>query len=110
MEALLTQRRAALSVITVFELFCGATTPGQVEQLERLMSAVHPIALTHEAARKAAAFYVQLSGRGQLIGNQVLMLTATALELGIAVVTRNRAPFERIDGLEILSPQQVLAA
>ena len=109
-EALLTQRRAALSVITVFELFCGATTPGQVEQLERLISAVHPIALTHEAARRAAAFYVHLKRRGQLIGNQDLMLAATAMELGTAVVTRNLSHFERIDGLEILSPQQVLSA
>lgn len=108
-ERLLGDRRAALSVISVFELACGARRIEQVEQIETLISTIEPVALTHSAARRAGEYYLQLRRRGRLIGNQDLMIAATAAELGIAVLTRNHDHFSRIAGLEILSPEEVLA-
>ncbi len=108
-ERLLAQRRAALSVVSVFELFCGAQTPRQVAEIETLVSTVQPIDLTADAARRAGEYYVRLRGQGLLIGNQDLMLAAAAAELGIGVLTRNRGHFERIEGLAVLSPEEVLS-
>ena len=108
-ERLLDDRRAALSVISVFELACGAQRPEQIEQIETLVATIEPIALTRNAARRAGEYYLQLRSQGRLIGNQDLMLAATAEELGAAVLTRNRGHFSRIAGLEILSPEEVLA-
>ena len=107
-ERLLAERRATLSVISVFELACGAQRREQVEQIETLVSTIEPIQLTQDAARRAGAYYLQLRTQGRLIGSQDLMLAATATERGIAVLTRNHKHFSRIAGLEILSPEEVL--
>ncbi len=108
-ERLLGERRAALSVISVFELACGAQRPRQVEEIETLVSTIEPIVLTQNAARQAGEYYLQRRSQGRLSGNQDLMLAATAAELGIAVRTRNHDHFSRIADLEILSPEEVLA-
>lgn len=108
-ERLLTQRRAALSAVSVFELFCGATTPRQIEELETLAAAVPLLALSPQSARLAGRHYVELKQQGRLIGNQDLMLAGTAAELGLPILTRNRSHFSRIPDLETLSPQEILA-
>lgn len=106
-EALLLERRAAISLITVYELFCGATRPGQVEQLETLVEVLAPIPLTYAAVRLAAAEYVRLRRRGEMVSNEDLLVGVAALELGFPVLTRNRSHFERIEGLEVLTPPDV---
>lgn len=106
---LLGERRAAISVISVFELACGAQRQKQVEEIKTLVSTIEPILLTRSAAQKAGEYYLQLRSRGRLIDNEDLMVAATAIELDIAVLTRNRDHFSRIAGLEVLSPQTVLA-
>ncbi|MFQ5740971.1 MAG: type II toxin-antitoxin system VapC family toxin [Acidobacteriota bacterium] len=108
-ERLIGQRRAALSVVTVFELFCGATRPAQIEQLERMVGALEPVTLTCSSAQRAGQCYLQLRRQGRLIGNQDLMIAATALELGIPILSRNRPHFGRISALEVLSPEEVLS-
>ncbi len=105
---LLGERRAALSVISVFELACGAQRPRQIEQIETLVSTIEPMVLTRDAARRAGEYYLQLRSRGRLIGNQDLMIAATAAELDVAVLTRNIDHFSRIVGLEVLSPEEIL--
>jgi predicted nucleic acid-binding protein len=106
---LLAEHRAVLSAVSVFELFCGARGRGQIGQIAALASRLPPIELTGAAARRAGQQYVRLARRGRLIGNQDLMIAATAAELGIAVLIRNRSHFDHIEGLEILSPEEVLA-
>ncbi len=74
-----------------------------------LVSTIEPIELTRDAARRAGEYYLRLRSRGRLIGNQDLMIAATAAELGIAVLTRNHDHFSRLADLEVLSPEDVLA-
>lgn len=106
-DTLLTQRRAVLSAITVFELLCGIDNQNQAQQLETLVRSVPPIDLTSEAARHAAHHYIELRRTGSLIGNQDLLLAGTALEFHLPILTRNRQHFERIPDLEVLSPDQI---
>jgi tRNA(fMet)-specific endonuclease VapC len=106
---LLKERRAAWSVVSVFELFCGATRRRQIEELEVLLSRINPVPLSAVAARGAAEQYVRLRRQGKSVGNQDLLIGATAQELEIPVLTRNQEHFGRIDGLQLLSPEELLA-
>ncbi len=108
-ERLLLHGSAGLSVVTLYELLCGAQRDQQVEQLEDLERVVRPLPLSAEAARRAASEYRRLRRSGQLIGNEDLLLAASALELGVPVLTRNRSHFSRVDGLELVAPEDVLA-
>ena len=109
-EGLLHQRRAVLSVITIFELFCGVAKKRQAEQLEELVRLVPSLELTVEASRQAGRYYLGLRKDGSLIGNQDLLLAGTASEYQLPILTRNRRHFERIADLEVLSPEQLLAS
>ncbi len=101
-ERLLLEGRAGLSVVSLYELYCGAQRQDQVEQLETLQTTVEPIPLTAQAARRAAEQYRRLRREGRLIGNEDLLLAATALEMGAPIMTRNRQHFERVEGLELI--------
>lgn len=108
-ERLLRERRALLSVISAFELFCGTHKKRQQEQLESLLRVVPPIDLTRGAALSAARHYKKLRKSGSPIGNQDLLLAGTALDYQLPILTRNRKHFERITTLEVVSPEQLLA-
>ena len=108
-ETLLRERRALLSIISAFELFCGVRKKRQQEQIESLLRVVPPIDLAKGAAFHAANHYKRLSKAGSLIGNQDLLLAATALDYQLPILTRNRKHFERIPTLEVISPEQLLA-
>jgi predicted nucleic acid-binding protein len=106
-EKLLGERRAALSVVSAFELLCGATRPRQIEQLESLLKALDPLPLTLGAVRHAAVHYRRLRRDGLLIGNQDLLLAGAAIDLGWSILTRNRDHFARVAGLEVLAPLDI---
>ena len=106
-DTLLQQRRAVLSTITVFELLCGAGNSRQTQQLETLFRLVQTVDVTVDAARYAARHYTELRQTGSLIGNQDLLLAGTALEYHLPILTRNRQHLERIEDLEVLSPEQI---
>lgn len=108
-ETLLVEQRAVLSAVTVFELFSGVRDSAQAAPLEALIARLPPIELTGAAARRAGMLYANLARQGRLIGNQDLMLAASAAELGIPVLTRNRGHFDRVGGLEVLSPEEIAA-
>jgi predicted nucleic acid-binding protein len=106
-SALLHQKRAMVSSISAFELFSGVRTRSQEEQVETLIYHVPPLTLTVEAARQAAHHYRRLKRSGLPIGNQDLLLAGTALEYGLPLLTRNRKLFARVEGLEVLSPEEI---
>ncbi len=107
-ERLLRERRAVLSVVSAFELLCGAGKERQ-QQLENLFRVVPPVDLTRDAARHAAADYRRLRAAGSLIGNQDLLLAGTALEYQLPILSRNRKHFERLPKLTVVSPEELLA-
>ena len=108
-ERLLIERRALLSAVTVFELFAGITGKKRFEHLSKLVENLPTVPLSPLAARMAAEFYTRLKKRGKLIGNQDLMLAATAAELEIPVLTRNKKHFDQIPEISVLGPDEVLS-
>jgi predicted nucleic acid-binding protein len=103
-EQLLVERRACISSVTVFELCAGEKGKRRLEQLGLLVGAltVHP--LSGSMARRAASLYTSLKQTGRLIGNEDVLLAATALDLGVPVLTRNVKHFARIPDLTVIDP------
>lgn len=101
---LLEHRRFTFSVVTRYEIMRGLLAKGAVRQhqaFEQLCAASIVLPLTDEVALQAAAIYADLHTRGALIGDADILIAATAIANGLAVVTNNEAHFARIKLLTI---------
>jgi tRNA(fMet)-specific endonuclease VapC len=74
----------------------------RLEFIERLSTdvPVHPVTL--EIARLAGPIEGQQEARGIQFAFEDLLIGATALHLGYAILTLNRRDFERIPGLPVV--------
>ena len=55
-------------------------------------------------ARVHARLWAEMSAQGQRIGPRDLLIAATAVRLGAAVLTNNVAEFARVPGLVVRTP------
>jgi tRNA(fMet)-specific endonuclease VapC len=99
-----------ISAITVSELLVGvhlANSEARRNQrsafVESLISFVPVLDFSSDAARIHAGLYASLRQRGELIGANDLIIAATALQHGFAVLTGNEREFNRIPGLKVIS-------
>src|SRR5215475_6545274 len=100
---------AALSAVTAVELTHGiyrAKTDADRQRwqsfVEELFQAVAVYPLTLEVARLAGRIHGEQMGQGVSIDFPDLLIGATALHLGFAVVTLNLRHFKQIPGLSVL--------
>jgi len=98
-----------ISVITVSELLMGVQRANtEARKLKRsafveaIIREIPIIDFTPEVARIHAAIYGSLAERGQLIGAHDLMIAATAIAHGHALLTGNQGEFMRVPGLTVL--------
>jgi tRNA(fMet)-specific endonuclease VapC len=109
-EALLGEEDRAISVITVSELLhgvyraAGATRARRGAFVEHLLAGMHAVPITESVARVHADLWAQLVAQGTPIGPHDLWIAATAVAHGFAVATGNTADFERVPGLQIITP------
>jgi tRNA(fMet)-specific endonuclease VapC len=101
---------AYISAVTVSELLIGVhsadTKARQIKRaafVEAIIDRIPALDFTSEIARIHAQIVAQLSKKGQLIGAHDLIIGATALAQGYALLTKNQKEFKRIPGLEVLS-------
>ncbi len=99
-----------ISVVTVSELLmCVQRANTGARQLKRsafVETAINEIPIidfTAEVARIHAEIYSHLAEQGQLIGAHDLIIAATALAHGYAVLTSNHTEFGRVPGLKVLN-------
>jgi len=99
----------AISAVTASELLHGVHRASKKNQrsrreafVERLLEVwpVLPFDLT--AARLHAGLWAGLAAKGVSIGPHDLMIAATALANGLALVTRDKRSFPKIPGLEVV--------
>lgn len=69
--------------------------------VERVLESVPVLPFDLEVARVHARVWADLSRRGAMIGGHDLIIAATALRHDLAVVTRNRGEFARVEGLDV---------
>jgi len=100
-EQLLLDARAAVSVVSIFELLRGVESQKQTEQRNELLGLCVPLDLTPPIAQRAAGIYAQLKKKGSLIHMEDILIAATALHWRYTVMTSNTKDFSRISGVEL---------
>lgn len=99
----------AISVISYGEVTEGVL--GSQRQIEDLRSWSNFLAgcdileVTLPIAERWAHLRRYLRVRGQVVGDNDLLIAATALEFGMKVVTRNARHFVRIPDLDVMIPE-----
>lgn len=101
---------ACISVLTVSELLIGVhRADTEARRLKRsafvegIINEIPIIDFTPDVARIHAEIYAYLAQQGQLIGAHDLIIAATALSHGYALLTTNDQEFNRIPGLQVLT-------
>ena len=95
----------AISMITVYELFCGvekAKNPAQERlKVKRFVGAIIELALDRGAAEAAARIRADLERQGCSIGPYDLLIAGQSLASDLTLVTGNVQEFRRVAGLRL---------
>ena len=101
--------RVYVSAVNVSELLMGIHRADTEERrqcrsefVEAVIRRVGVLDFTVGVARVHAEVYSGLAKKGQLIGAHDLMIAATALHHGLAVLPDNVAEFSRVPGLRVI--------
>ena len=98
---LLTEKRLAVSAITVFELYAGVRGAKRLKQLESFFAHVPVLPLGVLAAAYAGRVYTDLRSEGLTVGNQDILIAGTCLANGLPLFTGNSSHFAPIKGLTL---------
>ena len=99
-ERLLLEAKAAVSVVTVFELLRGVESDKHIVQRKELIGLCTVLDLTSQISERAAGIYTHLKKKGLLIHMEDILIAATALHWHYAIMTSNSKDFLRIPGLK----------
>jgi tRNA(fMet)-specific endonuclease VapC len=100
--ALSSQSPLYVSVVTVFELFIGATTAAKKKDAEIILNGLTVLPFTVECAEKASAIYLELHRKNKLIEFRDIFIAASAMVNNQPVKTLNVSHFSRVPGLKLL--------
>lgn len=96
--------RLVVSSVVFYELWRGAESEADREELRRLLAGVPVVWFTRQDAEGAAAIWQDLTGHErELVGDRDLLIAGTALARGWPVLTRNRRHF-KLTGVELVDP------
>lgn len=105
--AQLAEQGFAISMVTYMEIYQGVLLADDVAQanvkLETLLMTIPVLPFSTEVARRCAHVRIHLQERGRRIRPRALdlMNAATAIEIGLTLITRNRKDYSDIAGLDI---------
>ncbi len=101
--------RLAVPTLVVYELRYGLmrlppqSAQPRLQALEKLLNPLRILDFDEACAQMAATLRSQLEARGTPIGPHDLLIAATAMRHGAALVTRNVREFSRVAGLEVIN-------
>ena len=96
----------SFSVITRYEVLRGLLAKGAAKQFaafDKLCVTSRVLPLTDSIIVQAATIYADLHRRGELISDADILIAATAITHGLAIVTNNEAHFRRLRDLQVLN-------
>ena len=99
-------RQFTFSVITRYEVLRGLLAKGaakQIDAFDQLCATSRVLPLTDPMIVQAATVYADLHRRGELISDADILIAATAITHGLAVVTNNVAHFRRVRDLQVVN-------
>ena len=103
-SSLLSRGLLGTTVITRFELLCGARNARQEQIIHHLLAGMESLPLDTEAADQAARVRRSLERSGEGIGMADSLIAGVVLARGGELLTRNRSHFERVSGLRLAAP------
>lgn len=93
--------RLATTSITAFELRSGARSEEASAKVEALLAALPILPFDEAAAERAADVRRSLEATGDPIGMADYLIAGVCLARSASLLTRNRAHFERVPGLDL---------
>lgn len=93
------------TVVSRFEILAGVRSPKQERAVRKLLEALSTLDLDAEAADRAARVRRDLEKAGASIGMADSLIAGIVLEHGGPLLTRNRRPFEHVEGLRLVPTQ-----
>lgn len=108
--ASLPEEQFEIAAITVAELWHGVERAAGSHRLKRqrylqaILDTVPIVPYTEETAYEHARIWADLEAAGKRIGYYDLIVAATALQQGSAVVTFNKRHFSQVKGLAVIEP------
>jgi tRNA(fMet)-specific endonuclease VapC len=105
---LISQEEAALTAISVFELYAGIEGKRRLGQIETFIRDLTILPLDVIEAALAGKIYTQLKSKGQLIGTHDILIAAVCLASGLPLYTKNVIHFSKIKDIQILTTEEIL--
>ncbi len=105
---LISQEEAALTAISVFELYAGVEGKRRLDQIETFIRDLTILPLDVIEAALAGKIFTQLKSKGQLIGNHDILIAAVCLANGLPLYTKNVIHFSKIKDIQILTTEEIL--
>lgn len=97
-----------VTAITAYELLFGvARTRSQIGE-DALLGMMQSISFDFASARRAAELHDYLIRRNQDIGIKDVMIAAICQEHELLLLTLNERHFERVPGLTVVAPSEIL--
>ena len=106
---LISLEKAAMTAISVFELYAGIEGAKRLRQIETLVQELIILPLNTLEAAIAGRIYTQLKSRGKLVGTQDILIAAICVANDLPLYTKNIAHFSLIKDIRLLSPNEVLS-
>ncbi|MFN8486667.1 MAG: type II toxin-antitoxin system VapC family toxin [Caldilineaceae bacterium] len=105
---ILAQYQCRLTVITLYEIQIAKINSSRQQQLfERVMGLTSILSLDVPAAVQAIQIERKLKAQGQLIGLPDIFIAGICLAQRIPLLTRNLNHFSRIEGLQVITPENL---
>lgn len=91
-----------ISVVSVYELYMGATTPDKVKDVGQLITGLTILPFDDAVAITASEIFLKLKRNNKLIEFRDIFIAATCITNELPIATLNKKHFKRVDNLKIL--------
>ena len=110
LSELIPLEKAAMTAISVFELYAGVEGAKRLKQIETLVQEITVLPLNTVEAAIAGRIYTQLKSRGKLVGTHDILIAAICVANDLPLYTKNVAHFSEIKDIRLLSPNEILSS
>jgi predicted nucleic acid-binding protein len=108
-SVLIPLEKAAMTAISVFELYAGVEGAKRLKQIETLVQEITVLPLNTVEAAIAGRIYTQLKSRGKLVGTHDILIAAICVANDFPLYTQNVAHFSEIKDIRLLSSNDILS-
>jgi predicted nucleic acid-binding protein len=102
--------KAAMTAVSVFELYAGIEGAKRLKQIETLVQEITVLPLNTIEAATGGRIYTHLKTRGKLVGTHDILIAAICAANHLPLYTKNISHFSEIKDIRLLSPDEILSS